>query len=240
MTIPSQRVGIPARAFTLIELLITIAVIGIIAAIIAVTVNQGRVRAQETAIVSDLKSFAAEANILHSETGSYAGISDCKDSESDFNKFVEGIEKANGTVVSCTGDDTDWSVIVNYPATEPTKSFSIGPSGAVVQGEPGEEGTGGGSGSIVWDTDLEIHFFIYAEPVCIAKGMRIPTINEVIEGFNAGIFDDVPNVQGAYIMSSTEHTPDSVIVKDRVLPDTYYWSYKAGPVGSYFRCVQDV
>lgn len=227
------------KGFTLIELLITIGIVAVLASIIIASLNQGRASAQEKAIVSNLKSFGSEANILYSETGSYAGIANCKDSGSSFNKFVQGIETANGAVISCSGNADDWSLVVNYPASDATKSFSIGPSGAVSKGAPATPEPEG-SPALVWDPYIssQNNFFIHAVPVCTAKGMRLPTIYEVRDAYNAGgVFDSVPRWTGAYLMSATEHTSTSIIVMD-VNNGLFYSSGKSGPVASYYFCVK--
>lgn len=65
-----------SRGFTIVELLIVIVVIGILAAIVIVAFNGVQSRAHDTAMRSDLASFAKKMGLYHAEYGSYpAGLS---------------------------------------------------------------------------------------------------------------------------------------------------------------------
>jgi len=60
--------------FTLIELMIVIAIIGMLAAIVAVAVGKARNAAKDAKIKSDIAQSAIEAELIRADTDSYADL----------------------------------------------------------------------------------------------------------------------------------------------------------------------
>lgn len=58
--------------FTLIELLVVIAIIGLLATIVAVSVNHARQKARDAKRINDLKQFSTALELCYDKLGSYA------------------------------------------------------------------------------------------------------------------------------------------------------------------------
>jgi prepilin-type N-terminal cleavage/methylation domain-containing protein len=124
------------KGFTLLELLIVIAIIGILAAVVLASLSQARGRGQVAVVQSDANSFIKELYILNNgalpiETGGGRSGSPCPDSElqSGNATFYSGSAKLlslmtdmkknsyNGTNTYCFSTPTtgNWVIAVFYP-----------------------------------------------------------------------------------------------------------------------------
>lgn len=166
-------IGIPvmknARAFTLIEVLIVVGIIGVLSAVVLASLNAGRIRGQETAIRSNLRNLSTEALVVKDETGSYISIASCATAGNRFYKFADAIRKI-GATVECTATTDTYTVTANYPAVNPTKAFTVGVDGIVGVGAPVVSPWG----------DSYVGTYYDSNSFCTSQGMRLPTVAELL------------------------------------------------------------
>jgi prepilin-type N-terminal cleavage/methylation domain-containing protein len=62
------------KGFTLIELLVVIAIIGLLSTIVLVSLNSARNKAKDTRIIADLSQIRNIAELIYSDTNSYATL----------------------------------------------------------------------------------------------------------------------------------------------------------------------
>ena len=164
------------RAFTLIEILITIGIITLLSAVILVSLNAARASGTERAITMNLRNMVPEADIVYDSTNSYATLANCSTSGNPFYKFSEAITKLGGTL-SCTGTTDSWTATVAYPTTNPTKSFSVSANGVVSKGGPPAPVSPWGN--VVQGNWYSVH------SQCVAQGGRLPTQSELLGAYAA-------------------------------------------------------
>lgn len=95
------------KGFTLVELLITIAVIGVLAAIGIVAYVGVQDRAQETSVKVDLANIAKQVEVYKTELGHYPSTTEIQTLGIKVNKQTYGVNPTGATGFYCVNTGTD-------------------------------------------------------------------------------------------------------------------------------------
>lgn len=131
----------PARGFTLLELLMVIAIIGILSEIVLASLSQTRSKGADAAVISDLKTIQTQAAIYQSTDGTYgvgvtATAADCTAgvfSDSTLTKALGGITDRGVTpicILLSDGSNATGYVAAASLVSDTTKYFCVDSAGA--------------------------------------------------------------------------------------------------------------
>lgn len=106
------------RAFTLVEVIVVLAIMSVIIAIIMVSMGNSKKRGEDAAIQSALRELKNAAELHNDDNGTYEGICDdgddtLVDDGGNFQKIEEYIENYNGSAgeLKCLDSATGYAVI---------------------------------------------------------------------------------------------------------------------------------
>jgi prepilin-type N-terminal cleavage/methylation domain-containing protein len=104
------------KGFTLVELLIVIAIIGILAGMTYASLGGARERAKDRTVVADMNSLLIEARLYRSTNGSYTGL--CAGSGTQMANLLARIGTLSQTAPSCSvaGTGSAFAVTVQLHA----------------------------------------------------------------------------------------------------------------------------
>ena len=105
--------------FTLIELLVVIAIIGILAAIVLVSLSGARERARVARIQAGMSQFRALAEMVNSVDGNYNNVCSAVAGTSyltERNDIRADIVGQGGVLTQCVATTTDWCLSYTLPA----------------------------------------------------------------------------------------------------------------------------
>jgi prepilin-type N-terminal cleavage/methylation domain-containing protein len=115
------------KGFTLVELIVIIAIIGILATVTYANVSSARDRAKDKSIASSMQSILIEANLYHSNNGSYAGF--CVDTATNMDELLADITAKAPSAPTCEDEASKFGVIVeqnmgDYYCVDSSKAFA--------------------------------------------------------------------------------------------------------------------
>ncbi|TET37221.1 MAG: prepilin-type N-terminal cleavage/methylation domain-containing protein [Planctomycetota bacterium] len=120
------------RGFTLIELMIVITIIAIISAIAIPNLLESKKSANETAVISSLRTISASQEIYCSRFGTYATL-DLMSAEGFVDEML-GIGAKHGYTFNVpTADDIQWvcTAVPNVPGQTGHRGFRVDNSGVI-------------------------------------------------------------------------------------------------------------
>lgn len=172
------------KAFTLIELLVVIAIIGILSAVVVVSINSARDKSKAAFIKSSLKSLYSQAEIFYTQNGTYAGLYnattyDCTGTLVDIAKSMAD----QGITVKCysRNSSTNGDIYFRFGATaiiydaNAFKAWSVDQNGVATWDQKGVNA----SGTPV-DTDVYIGMtFAVSNTACAIYGGRLPSLEQL-------------------------------------------------------------
>lgn len=172
------------KAFTLIELLVVIAIIGILSAVVVVSINSARDKSKAAFIKSSLKSLYSQAEIFYTQNGTYAGLYnattyDCTGTLVDIAKSMAD----QGITVKCysRNSSTNGDIYFRFGATaiiydaNAFKAWSVDQNGVATWDQKGVNA----SGTPV-DTDVYTGMtFAVSNTACAIYGGRLPSLEQL-------------------------------------------------------------
>lgn len=127
------------RGFTLLELLVVVAIIGILSAVVMVSLSSSKKEGDDAAVKSNLSNLATQAEIFYSNNGNsfYPDTrmppippGDCKRTDNTKNMFymddvvksslTEASKRGNSKVPQCAVSSNSWAVAVGLKKNENT------------------------------------------------------------------------------------------------------------------------
>ena len=111
------------KGFTLIEIVIVIAIIGILAAIAIPQFSEYRRQSYNTAAMSDLKNAATAQESYYTENKVYANS---------VNRLIQPLHlnKTPGVILEITGNENNYTIISRHPSGDKTYMLA-GPGGEI-------------------------------------------------------------------------------------------------------------
>ncbi|MFH1036585.1 MAG: type II secretion system protein [Patescibacteria group bacterium] len=110
----TRRFSGKSVGFTLVELLVVVAIIGLLAALVLNNTGSTRDRAKNNAIISSLNSLRSGGELWINASGSYTGFcadNDCGTGGSDWKRVCAAIKAQNNNpTVTCNVSPTAWCV----------------------------------------------------------------------------------------------------------------------------------
>lgn len=142
---------IMGRGFTLIEMLVTIAIVGILSATVLTALGPSRNKAKDTRIVSSLNQMRVLAEIYYGKSGSYTGFS----ADVSVQALLDDINKNGGngaSVITVSSDGFSYTLASRLASGG--EHYCVDSNGTTTNTPPQNPGlscgttTGGGGGPV--------------------------------------------------------------------------------------------
>ena len=164
-----------SEGFTLIELLTVVSIIGLLSSIILASLNSAKKKAQDAAIIADLRGFIAEAELLRLSGIDYSGVNDLTFAA----KIKEGITKISGaTAVYCfSAGDTSFV----YSGYDHSGESNLRWACSATNSDKSKIWTVSSESNrvVTWDNPAGLSNWQNAINNCINSGARLPTLEEL-------------------------------------------------------------
>ena len=102
------------KGFTLIELLVVVAIIAVLVSVVIASLTSARMRAENAAIKSNLKSIMTQANVFYEIGQTYVGV--CSDPI--ITRGLNALRKDGGVMPECNSAQSVWAVSSNLRQQE--------------------------------------------------------------------------------------------------------------------------
>jgi len=101
------------KGFTLMELLVVVAIIGILAAIVLVSLNSARNKGKNAAIKAQMSQLRSAGEMFNEDNGAFTGW--CADTEE--GRISQGAIDAGGTGYACNDSASAWAAGITLVGT---------------------------------------------------------------------------------------------------------------------------
>lgn len=171
------------RGFTLIELLVVVAIIGILSAVVVVSISAAREKSKISFIKSSLKSLYNEAEIFYTQNNTYAGLYSATtyDCTGALSRVAESMT-TQGVTVKCysRNDSSRTDVHLRFGATaiiydtDSFKAWSVDQNGIV---EWEQQGVNASGQQVNPDTYIGMTYQVSLD-ACAISGARLPSLEQ--------------------------------------------------------------
>ncbi len=131
------------KGFTLIELLIVVAIIGVLSAIVTVSLNSGKNKGKDSAIKTDLANMRGQAELLFTNNGGYGvdatptaftlgactNTADTLFADTTIWAQISDAMNNSGGLESCVSSSIAWSVGIQLAEKPTTEAWCVDSSG---------------------------------------------------------------------------------------------------------------